>query len=99
NLMAQPSTYGTPASSREVNRDFRSGKDRFGARLAHVIISPYAAHNNAGHDRISASSFLGGAAGSTIPLMWSPASWQGWNNVAINYSLWYGTWAGINFVR
>jgi len=99
NFVANTTTYGTSAVFREDNRYFRSGRDRFGARLAHVIVSPYAAHNNAGHYRFSASSFLGGAAGSTIPLMWSPASWQGWNNVAINYSLWYGTLAGINFVR
>jgi hypothetical protein len=99
NFVANTITYGASAVFREDNRYFRSGKDRFGARLAHVIVSPYAAHNNAGQYRFSASSFLGGAAGSTIPLMWSPASWQGWNNISLNYSLWYGTLAGINFVR
>ena len=99
NFVANTITYGTSAMLREDNRYFRSGKDRFSGRLAHVIVSPYAARNNAGHYRFSMSSFLGGAAGSTIPLIWSPASWQGWNNVGLNYVLWYGTLGGINFVR
>ncbi len=99
NFIAQTITYGTSAVFRDDNRYFRSHKDGFKARLAHVLISPYQAHSNAGQPRFSTSAFLGGAAGAAIPLAWSPLSWQGWDNVAVNYSIWYGAVAGINLVR
>ena len=92
-------TYATSALFKEDNRYFRSNKNGFTARLGHAIISPYVAHNNSGGTHFSASSFLGSAAGSAIPLLWSPPSWQGWNRVAVSYSLWYGGLAGVNLVR
>jgi hypothetical protein len=98
-FIANTITYGTSAVFREDNRYFRSGKDTFKARLAHVLVSPYVARNNAGGPRFSASSFLGGVGGAAIPLTWSAPSWQGWNNVALNYGIWYGGLAGINFAR
>lgn len=98
-LVANTIIYGSSAVFRDDNRYFRSNKDGFKARLAHVLVSPYQAHGNAGQLRFSASSFLGGVGGASIPLLWSPASWQGWNNVAVNYAIWYGGLAGINFVR
>ena len=84
---------------RDDNRYFRSHKDGFGGRLGSVLISPYVAHNDSGVARFSSSSFLGGAGQATIPLLWSPASWQGWNNIGINYLVWYGETAGLNLVR
>jgi hypothetical protein len=98
-FIAQTITYGTSAVFRDDNRYFRSNKERFKARLAHVLVSPYQAHGNAGQVRFSASSFLGGVGGAAIPLAWSPGSWQGWDNVAVNYAIWYGAVAGINLVR
>jgi hypothetical protein len=98
-FVANTITYGASAVFRDDNRYFRSRKNGFKARLASALISPYAAHNNAGHLRFSTSSFLGGVGGAAIPLMWSPASWQGWNNVAVNYGLWYSGLAGVNLVR
>lgn len=92
-------TYGTSALFRDDNRYFRSNKNTFGARLGRVFVSPYVAHNDAGQLRFSTSSFLGGVGGATIPLKWSPTSWQGWNNVGINYAIWYGGLVGVNFVR
>src|SRR5437867_5596257 len=50
-FVANTITYGASAVFRDVNRYFRSGKDGFEARLAHVMISPYVAHNNAGRPR------------------------------------------------
>jgi hypothetical protein len=91
--------YGTSAMFREDNRYFESHKSGVKARLGAVLISPYVARNSAGQTRFSASSFLGGAGQAAIPLAWSPSSWQGWGNIAINYSIWYGTVAGINFAR
>lgn len=91
--------YGTSAAFHDDNRYFRSKKTSFGGRLGNVLISPYVAHNNSGNVRFSGSSFLGGVGGSTIPLLWSPGSWQGFDSVAINYSIWYGSLAGINLVR
>jgi hypothetical protein len=98
-FVAYTITYGTSALFRDDNRYFRSNKNTLGARLGRVIVSPYVAHNDAGQLRFSTSSFLGGVGGATIPLKWSPASWQGWNNVGINYAIWYGGVAGVNFVR
>jgi len=92
-------TYGLSAAFRDDNRYFRSHKDGFKGRLGSVLISPYVAHNNSGGTRFSSSSFLGGAGQAGIPLLWSPPSWQGWNNVMINYAVWYGYSAGINFFR
>lgn len=92
-------TYGLSAAFRDDNRYVRSHKDGFGGRLGSVLISPYVAHNDSGIARFSNSSFLGGAGQASIPLLWSPPSWQGWNNVGINYLVWYGETAGLNLVR
>lgn len=98
-LVGNTITYATSAIFHEDNRYFQSNKTGLKTRLGAVIISPYQARNDAGQIHFSASSFLGGVGQSSIPLLWSPASWQGWGNVAINYSIWYGTVAGANFVR
>jgi len=98
-FVAYTITYGTSAIFRDDNRYFRSNRETFRARLGYVIISPYLAHSDPGKTRFSTSSFLGGAGGAGIPLLWSPASWQGWNNVAVNYAIWYGGLAGVNLVR
>jgi hypothetical protein len=98
-FIAYTITYGMSVVSRDDNRYFRSNKGGLKARLAHVLVSPYQAHGNAGQLRFSTSSFLGGVGGATIPLLWSPGSWQGWKNVALNYAVWYGGLAGVNFVR
>ena len=98
-FVANTITYGTSRFFHDDNRYFRSNKVGFKARLAYVLVSPYEAHGNAGQLRFSSSSFLGGVGGATIPLVWSPATWQGWNNVAVNYAIWYGGLAGVNLVR
>jgi hypothetical protein len=98
-LVAYTITYGASAVFREDNRYFRSNHGSIKARLVHVLLSPYESHSNAGQPRFSASSFLGGVGGAAIPLAWSPASWQGWNNVGVNYAIWYGGLAGVNLVR
>ncbi len=92
-------TYGFSAAFRDDNRYERSHKDGFGGRLGSVLISPYVAHNDSGGTRFSTSSFLGGAGQASIQLLWSPPSWQGWNNVGVNYLIWYGETAGLNLVR
>jgi hypothetical protein len=89
-------TYGTSILFRDDNRYVRSNKRGFGPRLGAVLVSPYVAHNSAGGRRFSMSSFLGGAGQATVQLAWSPRSWQGWNNIGINYLIWYGQVAGIN---
>jgi hypothetical protein len=91
--------YGTSFVFHDDNRYFRTSGKSFGARLGNVIISPLVAHNDRGGRRFSTSAFLGGAAASTIPLAWSPRSWQGGSEIALNGAIWYGETAGINFVR
>jgi len=59
-FVAYTITYGTSAIFRDDNRYFRSNQGAFGARLGHVIISPYLAHSDSGNIRFSTSSFLGG---------------------------------------
>ena len=92
-------TYATSGLFEEDNRYFRSTKNGLIARLGHVMISPYVAHNYSGGTQFSTSSFVGGVGGAGIPQLWAPSSWQGWNRVGINYSLWYGGLAGVNLVR
>jgi hypothetical protein len=98
-LVGNTITYGTSAILHEDNRYYRSHSSSFMGRLGTVIVSPYLAKNDAGKTRFSASQFLGSAGYSTLPLYWSPGSWQGAGNVAINYSIWYGVTAGFNLVR
>jgi hypothetical protein len=98
-LIGNTITYGTSAMFREDNRYFQSHKSGAMARLGAVLISPYQARNSAGHVHFSYSSLLGGAGQASIPLAWSPPSWQSWGDVALNYSIWYGTIAGVNFAR
>lgn len=98
-LVGNTITYGFSAMFHDDNRYFRSQASGFGARLRHVIASPYVARNNEGRKRFSSSNFLGAAGYSGIQLAWSPSSWQGASNVGINYLIWYGQMAGVNLVR
>ena len=92
-------TLGTSALFHDDNRYFRSTSPSFGGRFGAVVISPFVAHNDRGGTRFSTSSFLGGVGQSTIPLAWSPPSWQGASGIGINALIWYGQAAGINLVR
>ena len=98
-LVGNTITFGVSALVHEDNRFFRSPSADFRARLRHVLASPYVARNDAGRKRFSTSMFLGSAGSSGIPLAWSPRSWQGWDNVGLNYLIWYGQMSGVNFVR
>ncbi len=98
-LVGNTVTFGSAALFHDDNRYFRSHSGGFFARLGHVIASPYVARNDQGGKRFSTSQFLGSAAYSGIQLAWQPRSWQGWDDVAINYSIWYGTVAGVNLFR
>jgi hypothetical protein len=91
--------YGTSALFHEDNRYHRSKAASFGGRFGAVVISPFVAYNDRGGKRFSTSSFLGGAGQSTIPLAWSPRSWQGGSEIGINALIWYGQTAGGNLVR
>ena len=98
-LVGNAITYGFSAMFHDDNRYFRSQGGGFGARLGHVIASPYVARNDEGRARFSMSNFFGSAAYSGVQLAWSPSSWQGASNVGINYMIWYGQMAGVNLVR
>ena len=91
--------YGTAALFHDDNRYYRSKASSFGGRFGAVVISPFVARNDQGGKRFSTSSFLGGAGQSTIPLAWSPRSWQGASEIGINALIWYGQTAGFNLVR
>jgi len=91
--------YGTAALFHDDNRYYRSTAPSFGGRFGAVVISPFVARNDDGGKRFSTSSFLGGAGQSTIPLTWSPRSWQGASEIGINALIWYGQTAGLNVVR
>ena len=91
--------YGTSALFHEDNRYYRSMAPSFGGRFGAVVISPFVARNDQGGKRFSTSSFLGGAGQSTIPLAWSPRSWQGGSEIGINALIWYGQTAGVNLFR
>ncbi len=99
NLVGNTITFGVSALVHEDNRYFRSKPQDIRARLGHAIASPYVSRNDAGRQRFSVSMFLGSAGSSGIPLAWSPASWQGWDNAGLNYLIWYGQVAGVNLVR
>jgi len=98
-LVGNTIQFGTAALFHEDNRYFPSTSEGVFGKLGHVLISPYLARNMDGHQRFSASSLMGSAGYSGIQLAWSPSSWQGWNNVGINYLIWYGQAAGINLAK
>ena len=98
-MVSNTITFGVSALAHEDYRYYRSKADGFGARLGYVITSPYLARAGDGHQRLSAAQFMGSAGYAGIPLLWSPPSWQGWDNVAINYLIWYGTRSGVNLIR
>jgi len=98
-LVGNTVTFGTGALFHDDNRYFRSGSEGFLGRLGHVIVSPYVARSDAGRRRFSTSMFMGSAAYSGVQLAWSPGSWQGWDDVGINYLIWYGQVAGVNLVK
>ena len=98
-LVGNTIQYATSALFREDNRYFPSPSEGFSGRLGHVLVSPYVARNTEGRKRFSASSLMGSAGYSGIQLAWSPSSWQGWNNVGINYLIWYGQTAGVNLAK
>jgi hypothetical protein len=91
--------YGTAALFHDDNRYRRSKAHSFGGRFGTVVVSPFVAYNDRGGKRFSTSSFLGGAGQSTIPLAWSPRSWQGGSEIGTNALIWYGQTAGVNFFR
>ena len=80
--------YGTAALFHDDNRYYRSKASSFGGRFGAVVISPFVARNDHGGKRFSTSSFLGDAGQSTIPLAWSPRSWQGASEIGINALIW-----------
>ena len=98
-LVGNTVTYGTGALFHDDNRYFRSRSEGFFGRLGHVIVSPYVARGDTGHKRFSTSMLMGSAAYSGVQLAWSPSSWQGWDDVGINYLIWYGQAAGVNLVK
>jgi len=98
-LVGNTIMYGSSALFHDDNRYFRSSSGGFFGRMGHVIASPYVARNDQGRKRFSTSMFLGSAGYSCIQLAWSPPSWQGWNNVGLNYLIWYGQVAGVNLVK
>ncbi len=98
-LVGNTIAYGASALLHEDNRYFRSHSEKFVGRLGSVIVSPYVARTDEGRKKFSLSMLMGSAGYSGIQLAWSPASWQGWNNVGLNYAIWYGEVAGVNLVR
>jgi hypothetical protein len=98
-LVGNTVTFGAAALFHDDNRYFQSRSKRFLGRLGHVIASPYLARSDTGRRRFSTSMFMGSAAYSGVQLAWSPGSWQGWDDVGINYLIWYGQAAGVNLVK
>jgi hypothetical protein len=98
-LVGNTVIYGASALFHEDTRYFRSTSDKFSGRFGHALASPYFARSDDGRTRLSGSLFLGSAAYSGAQLAWQPGSWQGWNNVGINYLIWYGQMAGLNLVK
>jgi len=98
-LISNTVIYGASAMLHEDTRYFRSTSEKFSGRLGHVIISPYIARTDDGRTRFSGAQFLGSASYSAVQLAWTPDSFQGWDNVAFNYLIWYGKTAGINFAK
>ena len=98
-LVGNTIEYATSALLREDNRYFRSQRTTFKGRMGYILASPFMTNTGPGHRRISASAFLGATGSATIPLAWSPSSWQGWDSVGINFLIFYGQRAGLNFAR
>jgi hypothetical protein len=91
--------YGTSALFHEDNRFYQSQRTGSKSRILYVIASPFIARNRQGEMMFSKSAFLGGVGSASIPLLWSPRSWQGWDSVGINFLTWYAPQAGQNLGR
>jgi hypothetical protein len=98
-LVGNTIEYAASAAFREDNRYFRSQRTTFKGRLGYVLASPFMTNTGPGQRRISASALLGATGSATIPLAWSPASWQGWDSVGMNFLIFYSQRAGLNFAR
>jgi hypothetical protein len=91
--------YGFSVAFREDNRYFRSNKTGAGARIFHALSRAFMARNNQGGERVSMSKFLGIAGTSAISRAWAPRSWQGIDDISINYGFVVATDAGFNVAR
>ncbi len=91
--------HGTAALLHEDNRYFASGKETVLGRVAYALASPVTARRASGARSISISGVTGIVGVSILSRAWSPASWQGADNVAISVALTYAGTAGFNLAR
>jgi hypothetical protein len=99
NGVRQTITYAASIGLHEDNRYFASGKHGVWARTGYAVISTFTARHPDGAQSFSFSSVGGVIGASAISSIWGPASWKGFNNIAENAGISFGTTAGLNIVR
>jgi hypothetical protein len=91
--------HGTAALLHEDNRYFASERTTVAGRFVYALASPVTARRRSGARSLSISGVTGIVGVSLISRAWSPASWQGADNVAISAALTYAGTAGVNLAR
>lgn|GEM_PF-1499795 len=99
NGIRQTIAYGASVALHEDNRYFASGKHGVWRRTGYALLSTFTARHPDGRQSFSFSSTGGVIGASGIASIWGPRSWQGFNNIAENAGISFGTTAALNVVR
>jgi len=99
NGVRQTITYGISIPFHEDNRYFASGKHGFWGRTGYAVLSTFTARHPDGRQSFSFSGVSGVVGASAISSIWGPSSWKGFNNIAENAGISFGTTAALNVVR
>jgi hypothetical protein len=95
----QTITYGASIVFREDTRYFASDKHGVGRRIGYALVSTFTARHPDGRTSFAISSVSGVIGASGIASIWGPRSWQGFDNIATNAGISFGTTAAFNVVR
>jgi len=99
NGVRQTISYAVSTAFREDTRYFASGRHGFWGRTGYAIRSTFTARRPDGRESFSVSSVGGVVGASAISSMWEPASRKGFNNIAGNAGISFGSTAALNIVR
>lgn len=99
NAIRQTITYGASIMTHEDTRYFASGKHGVWSRTGYALLSTFTARHPDGRQSFSVSNVGGVVGASAIASVWGPESWKGFNNIAENAGISFGTTAALNVIR
>jgi hypothetical protein len=99
NGIRQTISYAASVGFHEDNRYFASGKRGVWGRTGYAVLSTFTSRHPDGSQRFSVSGVSGVIGASAIASIWGPESWKGFDNIAKNAGISFGTTAALNVVR